>query len=59
MWLDAWLRGEEERASLLWRGLPNHLLLHILQLRAAKKRTERRTAAKIMLHGMCIHMHVF
>ena len=36
VWLDAWLRGEEERASLLWRGLPNHLLLHILKLRAAK-----------------------
>ena len=28
-----WCRGEEERASLLWRGLPNHLLLYILKLR--------------------------
>ena len=26
VWLDAWLRGEEERASLLWRGLPNHVM---------------------------------
>ena len=42
VWLDAWLRGEEERASLLWRRLPNHLLLHILKLRAAKKRTDAR-----------------
>ena len=33
VWLDAWLRGEEERASLLWRWLPNHLLLYILKLR--------------------------
>ena len=32
VWLDAWLLGEEERASLLWRGLPDHLLHHILQL---------------------------
>ena len=32
MWLEAWLLGEEERASLLWRGLPDNLLLHILQL---------------------------
>ena len=36
VWLDAWLCGEEERASLLWRRLPNDLLLHILKLRAAK-----------------------
>ena len=33
VWLDTWLYGEEERASLLWRGLPNHLLLYILKLR--------------------------
>ena len=33
VWLDAWLRGEEERASLLWRRLPNDLLLHLLKLR--------------------------
>ena len=38
VWIDAWLRGEEERASLLWRRLPNDLLLHILKLRAANKR---------------------
>jgi len=33
VWLDAWRYGEEGRASLLWRGLPNHLLLlYILKL---------------------------
>ena len=41
VWLDAWVHGEEERASLLWRGLPNDVILHILKLRAAKKRIER------------------
>ena len=40
VWLDAWLRGEEERASLLWRRLPNDLLLHLLKLRAANKRAD-------------------
>ena len=42
VWLDAWLRGEEERASLLWRRLPNDLLLHLLKLRAANKRADAR-----------------
>jgi len=37
VWLDAWRRGEEERASLLWRGLPNHVMLHILKLRTVNK----------------------
>ena len=37
MWLDAWVHGEEERASLLWRGLPNHVILHILKLRTINK----------------------
>ena len=38
-WLDEWLRGEEERASLLWRRLPNDLILKILQI----KRQERQS----------------
>ena len=42
VWLDAWLRGEEERASLFWRRLPNDLLLHLLKLRAANKRADAR-----------------
>ena len=37
VWLDAWVHGEEERASLLWRGLPNHVILHILKLRTINK----------------------
>ena len=33
VWLDAWVRGEEERAALLWAQLPNHVVLKILELR--------------------------
>jgi|TARA_B110000902_G_scaffold219517_1_gene253954 hypothetical protein len=62
VWLDAWRRGEEERASPLWRGLPNHVMLHILKLRTVnnwktkfdcvilhlkRARAARITAAKI------------
>ena len=32
-WLDEWRRDEEERASLLWRRLPNDLILKILQIK--------------------------
>ena len=41
VWLDAWVHGEEERASFLWRGLPNHVILHILKLRTIEKWTTK------------------
>jgi len=41
VWLDAWVHGEEERASFLWRGLPNHVILHILKLRNIEKWTTK------------------
>ena len=41
MWLDAWVHGEEERASFLWRGLPNHVILHILKLRTIEEWTTK------------------
>lgn len=47
-WLDEWLRGEEERASLLWRRLPNDLILKILQI----KRQERRVLDGDLEPGM-------
>ena len=40
-WLDAWVHGEEERASFLWRGLPNHVILHILKLRTIEEWTTK------------------
>ena len=53
VWLDAWLCGEEERASLLWRRLPNDLLLHLLKLRAANKRADaRRPRLRVHVRGV-------
>ena len=49
-WLDEWLRGEEERASLLWRRLPNDLILKILQ----SKRQERRVLKHAPLQSLCV-----
>ena len=48
-WLDEWRRGEEERASLLWRRLPNDLILKILQ----SKRHERRVLKHAPLQSLC------
>ena len=49
-WLDEWRRGEEERASLLWRRLPNDLILKILQ----SKRQERRVLKHAPLQSLCV-----
>ena len=46
MWLEAWLLGEEERASLLWRRLPNDLILKILQIKRQERRVLKQYLAR-------------
>ena len=45
-WLDEWRRGEEERASLLWRRLPNDLILKILQIKRQERRVLKQYLAR-------------
>ena len=45
-WLDEWLRGEEERASLLWRRLPNDLILKIRQIKRQERRVLKQYLAR-------------
>ena len=53
VWLDAWMRGEEERVALLWSRLPNRLILKILEMRTISILSCRVEAYDAQLGGWC------